>query len=201
MIRDRQHLHRTRLVATAALIVTVLAALLPVAVANAASPYILTFTTQPGSSSGPGTALGSQPVVNVTDSGSVPQAGVAVTISIDPGTGNTSGTLSCTSSLTVSTDASGNATFSGCSITSPEANMNSWQRNRWAPLSTVPGSTFPLAPPTSSSSPRARRAQASARPFRPARQWQSRRPECRRYQRPDSVIQLAPGAFNPGGGV
>jgi hypothetical protein len=73
----------------------------------------LTITTQPPVSVQSGVAFGTAPVVQLRDGSSNPvaQAGVAVTVAIASGGGTPGGTL------TQSTDAAGQATFPGLSIT------------------------------------------------------------------------------------
>ncbi len=102
----------------AVLLAALLAALLPAA--NVAAAHItLTFDTQPGDGTG-GSPLSMDPVVHADDGADVP--GLAVTIEIHPNWNPSGGILTCTSGLTVVTDAFGDATFAGCEIDKAGAN-------------------------------------------------------------------------------
>ena len=70
----------------------------------------LSISQQPSNAATNDVVFGQQPVVHITDTGNNPVAGVNVTVSLTGG-----GTLSG-GSLTVATDASGNATFTGLKI-------------------------------------------------------------------------------------
>lgn len=84
---------------------------------TAATASQLVWTTQPSSSANPGAAFGTQPAVEVEDTYDNPVlSGLAVTLSISTGTGNSAGTLSCTTNPVTSSVSTGIATFAGCSI-------------------------------------------------------------------------------------
>ena len=100
---------RRRIVPIGAVILGLLLSMLPVAIVSAAA-YTLSYSTQPGSSTGPGADLSPQPVVSIGS----PTAGVPITLTIKNGSGTSGANLSCTSP--VDTDGTGTATFSGCSI-------------------------------------------------------------------------------------
>ncbi|HVA88192.1 MAG TPA: hypothetical protein VNF73_17950 [Candidatus Saccharimonadales bacterium] len=108
---------RTRIVPIGALIVALVLSLLPTAVAEAAAGFVPSYTTQPGSSAGPGYPLSPSPVVNVMNSSTLmPAPNIDVTLTITPGTGTLGANLTCTSNTMVMTDSMGNATFTGCAI-------------------------------------------------------------------------------------
>ncbi len=75
----------------------------------------LTITTQPPSSTTSGVTFSTQPVVQLRDAADNPvsQSGVPVTVSVASGGATLGGTL------TVNTDATGKATFTGLSLTGP----------------------------------------------------------------------------------
>ncbi|MDT4921482.1 MAG: trimeric autotransporter adhesin, partial [Pseudonocardiales bacterium] len=79
---------------------------------SAGVPAALTFSTQPGNGAG-GSALATQPVVQVTDSGGNAAAG-PVTLAIAPGTGTPGAALTCTGNPVSSV--SGAAAFAGCAV-------------------------------------------------------------------------------------
>ena len=80
---------------------------------NAAAVATATFSTQPSSTATAGVAFTTQPVVTVVDAFGNGRSGDSVVLSV---TGNPSIGFSCTST-TVTTDATGKATFAGCTIT------------------------------------------------------------------------------------
>ncbi|MGZ6978188.1 MAG: hypothetical protein ACXVJW_08785, partial [Acidimicrobiia bacterium] len=73
------------------------------------------FTTQPGGGTG-AIAWATQPVVTVKDFSNTGVPGEGVSLAITGGTGTAGATLTCTSGLTVTSNASGQASFGGCSI-------------------------------------------------------------------------------------
>ena len=77
-------------------------------------PATLTFAAQP-SGGVAGAAFGTQPVVHAVDEAGHPAVGASVTLAITPATGDPDASLDC-SPLSVTTNGTGNAIFSGCSI-------------------------------------------------------------------------------------
>lgn len=119
----------------AAVIVALLAALLPAA--NATAAHInLTFTTQPGNGTG-GSPLSVQPVVHANSGG--PVGGLAVTLEIRPADNFAGGVLSCTSGTAVVTNGAGNATFTGCEV---DLAQNNYRLRASAPHATNQASAF-----------------------------------------------------------
>jgi len=84
--------------------------------AGAASQLV--FTTQPVGGVNPGAALGTQPAVEVEDANGNPilSSPPAVTLAITSGTGNSAGTLNCTTNPVTPNTSTGIATFAGCSV-------------------------------------------------------------------------------------
>lgn len=74
----------------------------------------LTYAQQPGAAVG-GLPFTIQPVVHDVDAGGNPRPNEAVTIGIAPGSGSPGAVISC-NAMTLLTDASGNASFTGCFI-------------------------------------------------------------------------------------
>lgn len=102
----------TRRLSLAALILAMLAIMLPATTVRAAH-IDLSFTTQPGDGTG-GSPFSVQPVVHADNGG--PVAGLAVTLVIRPQDNDVGGTLTCTGGTTVVTNGAGNAVFTGCEI-------------------------------------------------------------------------------------
>jgi RHS repeat-associated protein len=118
--RPRRH-WRLRTSVAVGVVTAVTAGLLPYSLPSASaagSPSKLVFTTQPGDGS-PGTALASQPVVTIEDSGGntvSTSSAIALTLTGPGGAAQTGfpATLSCTSNSVAAS--SGVATFAGCAI-------------------------------------------------------------------------------------
>ena len=112
--RPRAALHRPSR-ATLALIAGLLTSLLPAAAVTVAAVGVnLGFTTPPPN---PATAAVAFPVtVHVQDNAAAALSGVQVTLDIDPAHNPGGATLNCTSGTSVTSNASGNAAFTGCRI-------------------------------------------------------------------------------------
>ena len=104
---------RRRIIPIGAVILGLLLSMLPVAIVSAAT-YTLSFSSEPGSSTGPDADLSPQPVVSIGS----PTQNIPITLTIKSGSGTGGAHLFCDNN-TVDTDTSGMATFSGCEIDTP----------------------------------------------------------------------------------
>ena len=109
----------------------------------------LVFTTQPVGGVNPGAALATQPAVEVEDANGNPilSSPPAVTLSITTGTGNSAGTLTCTTNPVTPSTSTGIATFAGCSISASGSGYTLTAKTS-SPSLSVASSSFTINGPT-----------------------------------------------------
>jgi trimeric autotransporter adhesin len=110
----------------------------------------LVFTTQPVGGVNPGAALATQPAVEVEDANGNPilSSPPPVTLAISSGTGNSAGTLTCTTNPVTPSTSTGIATFAGCSISASGTGYTLTATTSSPSLTSLASSAFNINGPT-----------------------------------------------------